>query len=62
MCLDPANGGDTWIDRMGTREAIVRDGLAIDPRSLAYCPHEWIDESGYVDMKLVQQSPRPFSV
>ena len=62
ICPDPANGEDAWIDRMGTREAIVRNGLTIDPHSLAFCPHEWIDESGYVNLKLVQQSPRPFSV
>ena len=58
----PANGDDPWLDRMGTRKAIVRDGLTIVPRSLAFCPHEWIDENGYVNLKLVQQSPRPFSV
>ncbi len=62
MHLDPASGEQSWTDRMGTREAIMRDGLAIDPGSLAFCPHEWIDNNGYVDLTLVQKSPRPFSV
>lgn len=38
------------------------DGVAIDPSSLAFCPHEWINDSGYVVLTLVQKSSRPFSV
>jgi hypothetical protein len=60
--LDPSSGEQSWTDRMGTREAITRDGLAIDLGSLAFCPHEWINDSGYVDLTLVHKSPRPFSV
>jgi hypothetical protein len=43
--------------RKGTREAIERDGFAVDPSSLAYCPHQWIDGRGYVDLELAQKHP-----
>ena len=46
-----------WVGQMGTREAIRRDGLEIDPASLAYCPHEWINDEGYVDIDLVRKFP-----
>lgn len=57
MRLDPNSGEREWAGRLGTREAIFRDGLAPDPASLAYCPHEWIDSAGYVDLDLVQKFP-----
>jgi hypothetical protein len=39
--------------RTGTPDAIHRDGYTIDPLSRSYCPHEWINEHGYVDLQLV---------
>ncbi|MCK1618046.1 hypothetical protein IVA96_15615 [Bradyrhizobium sp. 159] len=60
--VDPINGGAEWAGRMGTRHAIARDGLTIDPASLAYCPHEWLNENGYVDLERVQSSPRLFAL
>ncbi|MGY4350115.1 hypothetical protein [Bradyrhizobium sp. 187] len=60
--IDPMNGGAEWAGRMGTRNAIARDGLTIDPTSLAYCPHEWLNESGYVDLERVQSSPWLFTL
>lgn len=55
--LDPMTGEKEWIGRMGTRAAIARDGFEIDPASLGYCPHEWLDESGYVDLVLASKFP-----
>ena len=43
--------------RMGTREAIQRAGLKIDPLSQAFCPHQWIGRDGYVDQALVDMYP-----
>ncbi|MDA9389304.1 hypothetical protein CO683_28665 [Bradyrhizobium ottawaense] len=60
--VDPINGGKEWAGRMGTRRAIARDGFTIDPASLAYCPHEWLNENGYVDLERVQSSPRLFTL
>lgn len=57
--LDPKSGEQEWIGRMGTREAITRDGLVLDAASIAYCPHEWIGGSGYVDLELVRRFPFP---
>jgi hypothetical protein len=42
---------------MGTREAIQRDGFTIDIHSLSYCPHEWLNNRGYIDPELVQRHP-----
>lgn len=55
--VDPTNGGKEWAGRMGTRDAIRRDSLEIDPASLAFCPHEWINGTGYVDIELVRKFP-----
>lgn len=55
--LDPTSGKSEWTGRTGTRKAIERDGLAVDSASLAYCPHEWIDATGYVDAVLVKKHP-----
>lgn len=57
MRLDPNSGEKEWIGRIGTRAAITRDGFEIDPASLGYCPHEWLDESGYVDLELSRKFP-----
>ena len=60
--VDPTDGSKKWIGRMGTRRAIMRDGFAIDPPSLAYCPHEWLDERGYIDIERVRAFPLMFMV
>lgn len=56
MRRDPDNGERVWAG-LGTREAIRRDGLEIDAASLAFCPHEWINSIGYVDLELVRKFP-----
>ena len=55
--LGPDGEARRGIGSLGTREAIRRDGLQIDATSLAFCPHEWIDSSGYVDLELVRKFP-----
>ena len=50
-------GEDVWTGLMGTREAIQRDGFAIDIHSLSYCPREWLNNRGYIDLKLVRRHP-----
>jgi hypothetical protein len=60
--IDPDNGGAEWPGRMGTRKAIARDGLTIDPASLAYCPREWLKESGYGDIERVREFPLMFTL
>ncbi|WP_426424893.1 hypothetical protein [Bradyrhizobium genosp. A] len=62
MRLDPTTGEKEWIGRMGTRSAIARDGLEIDQASLGYCPHEWLDPTGYVDLELARQFPLMLAV
>jgi hypothetical protein len=61
MRVDPSTGQREWTGRAGTREAIRREGLVIDPISQLYCPHEWIDSSGYVDLDLARKHPNPHS-
>nr|AWM05895.1 hypothetical protein CIT39_05145 [Bradyrhizobium symbiodeficiens]QDF36268.1 hypothetical protein FJN17_01110 [Bradyrhizobium symbiodeficiens] len=36
------------VSQWGTRDAIKRDGMEVDAPSLAYCPHEWINDAGCV--------------
>lgn len=57
VCVDQTNGDQEWAGHMGTRRAIARDGLTIDPSSPACCPHEWLNESGYVDLERVRKFP-----
>jgi hypothetical protein len=57
MRFDIRAGGHVWTGRTGTREAISRDGFSIDGISLRHCPHEWIDDSGYVDLELSRRHP-----
>ena len=59
--FDSGAGESIGTGRMGTREAILRDGLTFDPASVSYCPHEWLDERGYVDLDLVRKHPHNFS-
>ncbi len=57
--VDAGTGDRVATGVMGTREAIVRDGLLADPLSMGYCPHEWINESGYVDLELARRFGYP---
>ena len=59
MRFDIRAGDNIWTGRTGTREAIRRDGNSIDLMSLSYCPHEWIDGRGYVDLELAGKHPYP---
>jgi hypothetical protein len=52
MCVDAQTGESVWTGFTGTLEAIRRDGYTIDPISLNFCPYEWIDRRGYVDLDL----------
>jgi len=54
--LNIRTGGEVWTGRVGTPEAIRRDGLLIGGE-LRYCPHEWLDKRGYVDPELAQRYP-----
>jgi hypothetical protein len=58
MCFSVSAGENVWTGLTGTREAIRRDGYCIDPISLRFCPHEWIDCQGYVDRDLAQNARR----
>lgn len=55
--LDADSGEKNCVGHVGTREAIKRDGLEIDASSLAYCPHEGINNEDYVDTDLVRKYP-----
>jgi hypothetical protein len=57
--VDRLTGTTEWTKRTGTREAIHRDGLIIAPMSWGFCPHEWIDGRGYVDLELSRKHPYP---
>ncbi|MCG2645794.1 MULTISPECIES: hypothetical protein [Bradyrhizobium] len=56
LCGGPNDGSREWLGRMGTRRAIKRNGLTVDPVSSAYCLREWLSESGYVDIHPVRWS------
>jgi hypothetical protein len=58
MHFDVASGTNVWTGLTGTREALRRDGYCIDPISLGFCPHEWVNGRGYVDKKLAHDAPR----
>lgn len=58
MRFDVSAGENVWTGLIGTREAIRRDGYCIDPLSLKFCPHEWIDSRGYVDQDWTRDAPR----
>jgi len=57
MGFDSLSGENVWTGLTGTREALLRDGYSIDPISLNFCPHEWIDSRGYVDLDLARNAP-----
>jgi hypothetical protein len=58
MWFDGSAGESVWTGLTGTREAIRRDGYSIDPISLKFCPHAWINGDGYVDQDLTRNAPR----
>jgi hypothetical protein len=34
----------------------------IDPKAMAYCPIEWLDERGYLDVERARRHPRPWGI
>ena len=61
MHVEPATGASVWTGLTGTRTALKRDGHLIDPKAMAYCPIEWLDERGYLDAERAGRHPRPTS-
>ncbi|MBR0825701.1 hypothetical protein JQ596_09135 [Bradyrhizobium manausense] len=59
---DPDTGRSVWTGLTGTRAALKRDGHMIDPKAMAFCPIEWLDERGYLDAELARQHPRPWGI
>ena len=59
MRVNSVTGQLEPIGRAGTVEAIRRDSFQIDPMSENYCPHEWLDEHGYVGLELARKNPLP---
>ncbi len=59
MHLEPATGASVWTGLTGTRTALERDGHLIEPKAMAYCPADWIDERGYLDAELARRHPPP---
>jgi hypothetical protein len=57
MRFDVTSGDMVWTGRMGTRDAIRQEKLAIDPGSWKFCPHQWLDERGFVDRELSRKHP-----
>jgi hypothetical protein len=57
MRFDVVSGDMVWTGRVGTREAIGREKLAVDPGSWKRCPHQWLDERGFVDRELSRKHP-----
>jgi hypothetical protein len=60
--FDANVGRDVWTGFTGTREAIQRDGFVIDKPSLSYCPHEWLNSRGYIELELVRKHPHHVAV
>jgi hypothetical protein len=58
MRFDVVSGDMVWTGHVGTREAIRRERLAIDPGSWSFCPHQWLDEQGFVDRELSRKHPQ----
>jgi hypothetical protein len=57
MRFDAVSGDMVWTGRVGTREAIRREKLAVDPGSWKFCPHQWLDDRGFVDRDLSRKHP-----
>ena len=62
MDADPATGRSVWSGLTGTQAALERDGHMGDPKAMAYCPIEWLDEHGYLDAELARRHPRPWGI
>ncbi|MGX9425375.1 MULTISPECIES: hypothetical protein [Bradyrhizobium] len=62
MKVDPTSSEVVRTGMTGTRRALQRDGLMIDPKAAAYCPTEWLDERGYLDAKRARRHLRPWSI
>jgi hypothetical protein len=60
MRFDVVSGDMVWTGRVGTREAIRREKLAVDQFSWKFCPHQWLDERGFVDRELSRKHPQPW--
>jgi hypothetical protein len=60
MRFDVVSGDMVWTGREGTREAIRREKLAVDQLSWKSCPHQWLDERGFVDRELSRKHPQPW--
>jgi hypothetical protein len=56
MRFDVQAGDTVWSGKTGTREAIERAAL-IARGEVNYCPHEWLDERGFVDRDLASKHP-----
>jgi hypothetical protein len=56
MRFDIRAGENVWTGRNGRAEAILRSGYLIGT-SPGWCPHEWIDARGYVDLELSRKHP-----
>jgi hypothetical protein len=59
MRVNSITGEMEPVGRAGTVEAIHRDGFKIDPLSENYCPPEWLDQHGYVDLERARKNPLP---
>lgn len=62
MHVDPTTERTVWTGLTGTRAALMRDGHIIDLKSMSYCPRDWLDEHGYVDVNLARTHPRPWGI
>jgi hypothetical protein len=62
MHVEPATGALVWIGLTDTRTGFERDRHLIDPKAMAYCPADWIDERGYLDAGLARRHPRPWGI
>ena len=56
MQVDPTTERSVWTGLAGTRMALKRDGHMIDPKAIAYCSIEPLDERGYLDAELAPAS------
>ncbi|WP_315784206.1 hypothetical protein [Bradyrhizobium sp. SZCCHNPS1003] len=62
METDAVTGRAVWTGATGTRRALHRDGITIDPNAAAYCPGEWLNERGYLEAELARAHPSRWGV
>ncbi|WP_407159455.1 hypothetical protein [Bradyrhizobium sp. STM 3557] len=62
METDAVTGRAVWTGVTGTRRALHRGGIMIDPKAAAYCPGAWLDERGYLDAELARAHPSRWGV